>query len=31
MMIKQSTLFPQDAVKILAELDLKEAESIAPK
>jgi DNA polymerase/3'-5' exonuclease PolX len=29
MMKKQSTLFPQDAVKIIAELDLKEAESIA--
>ena len=29
MMKKQSTLFPQDAVKIIAELDLKEAEKIA--
>ena len=28
-MKKQSTLFPQDAAKILAELDLKEAENIA--
>jgi DNA polymerase (family X) len=29
MMKKQSTLFPQDAVKIMDELDLKEAEKIA--
>ncbi len=29
MMKKQSTLFPQDAVKIIAGLDLKEAEKIA--
>src|SRR5665647_387478 len=29
MMKKQSTLFPQDAVKIIDELDLKEAEQIA--
>ena len=29
MMKKQSTLFPQDAVKIIAELDLKEAERTA--
>jgi DNA polymerase (family 10) len=29
MMKKQVTLFPQDAVKIIAELDLKEAERIA--
>ncbi len=29
MMKKQSTLFPQDTVKIIAELDLKEAEKIA--
>jgi DNA polymerase/3'-5' exonuclease PolX len=29
MMKKQSTLFPQDAVKIVSELDLKEAEQIA--
>lgn len=29
MMKKQSTLFPQDAVKIVAQLDLKEAEKIA--
>ncbi len=29
MMKKQSTLFPQDAVKIVTELDLKEAEKIA--
>ena len=28
---KQSTLFPQDALKIIAELDLKEAEIIAAK
>jgi DNA polymerase/3'-5' exonuclease PolX len=28
MMKKQSTLFPQDAVKIIDELDLKEAERI---
>jgi len=29
MMKKQSTLFPQDAIKILAEMDLKEAEKTA--
>ncbi len=29
LMKKQSTLFPQDAAKILAELDLKEAERLA--
>ena len=30
-MKKQSTLFPQDALKIVAELDLSEAETIAAK
>jgi hypothetical protein len=29
MMKKQSTLFPQDVVKIIAELDLEEAQRIA--
>ncbi len=28
-MKKQSTLFPEDPVKIIAELDLKEAERLA--
>jgi DNA polymerase (family 10) len=31
MMKKQSTLFPQDSAKIIAELDLKEAEKTAAK
>ena len=30
-MKKQSTLFPQDAVKIIGELDLREAEKTAAK